>query len=180
MAVDPFAQDSHPGAASDRARLLAHGAAGGLFAGVAVILVFLTYDFFRLDPLGTPMLIARALHAPMDASPQLIAASRVADIILIARSLVTYAVFHFGVFAALGAGAAVLFERVGVAKNLLTGALYGLIACSAVFYTGNAMVGGGVLEAPDWRIVLLANAIAGIVMVAHLLGDDEAPSGGAA
>ncbi len=88
--------------------------------------------------------------------------------------LAKYAFLHFCVFAAIGIGAALFFQRGSVAVNTLTGALYGIVACSAAFYTGIALLTGGFLATPDWRLVVGANAVAGVIMVANLLGDRDA------
>jgi hypothetical protein len=50
--------------------------------------------------------------------------------------------------------------------NAATGALYGLVVCSAVFYLGTAMATTTVLASgiPPLGSVLLANALAGAAM----------------
>jgi hypothetical protein len=156
-------------------QLYAGGAKGGLLAGTAVFAVLFLYDLFRLDPLASPILLSgAALGQPIEVTPGVEAALRAADVIRVSAGLAKYAVLHFSVFAAIGIGAALFFQRGSVAVNTLTGALYGIVACSAVFYTGIALLAGSFLATPDWRIVVGANAVAGVIMVANLLGDRDA------
>ena len=53
--------------------------------------------------------------------------------------------------------------------------LFGLAACSLVFYTGLNFTAGSLAAAPDWRFVLGANALAGLIIVAQLTGDPVDP-----
>ena len=160
-------------------RLYATGAKGGLLAGAATLAVLFLYDLFRLDPLASPVLLSgAALGQAIEVTPGVEAALRAADVIRIAGGLLKYAILHFSVFAALGIGAALLFRRGRVAMNALTGALYGVVACSAAFYAGIAVLAGSIQAAPDWRVVVGANAVAGLIIAASLLGEPDASAGG--
>ena len=161
-----------------RLQLYANGAKGGLLAGTAVFAVLFLYDILRLDPLASPVLFSgAALGQAIEVTPGVEAALRAADVIRIAEGLVKYAALHFCVFAALGIGAALLFRRGSIAMNTLTGALYGVVACSAAFYVGITVLAGSILAAPDWRVVVGANAVAGVIMAANLLGETDASPG---
>ncbi len=147
------------------------GAVAGVYAGTALIALFFVIDLLRLQPLATPAFLSSAmLGQPVEASPGLLAALKVADIILLARNITTFTMLHFGVFASLGIGAAFLFECLEVPKNVGTGALYGMLVGSTVFYGGLAILAGDLLAAPDWRLLLFGNGVAGVIMVAHLAG----------
>lgn len=157
-------------------RLYASGAKGGLLAGAAVFAVLFLYDLFRLEPLASPILLSgAALGQTIEVTAGVEAALRAADVIRMSADLAKYAVLHFCVFAAIGVGAALFFQRGRVAMNTLTGALYGIVVCSAAFYAGIRLLAGGFLAAPDWRLVVTANAVAGVIMIAHLLGDSPHP-----
>lgn len=178
MAVTPLPLDDLSFAYQPRRagiQLYASGVKGGLLAGATAFAVLFLYDLFRLDPLASPALLsAAAFGRTIDATPGVEAALRAADLVRIAQGLVKYAFMHFLAFSVLGIGAAVLFQPGRLALNALTGALYGVVACSLVFYAGIAMLAGGMVAVPDWRVVLAANAIAGVIMAANLLGDPDA------
>ncbi len=157
-------------------QLYANGAKGGLLAGTAAFAVLFVYDLVRLDPLASSALLSAAvLGQTIDVTPGVEAALRAADVVRIAQGLAEYAVLHFCAFAGIGIGAALLFQPERLAANALIGALYGVVACSAVFYAGITLLAGGMVAMPDWRIVVGANAVAGVIMVANLLGDRDAP-----
>ena len=56
------------------------------------------------------------------------------------------------------------------AHLIVTGALYGMLVGSTVFYGGLGILAGDLLAAPEWRLLLLGNGVAGVIMVAHLAG----------
>ncbi len=111
----------------------------------------------------------------VEASPGLLAALKLGDIILLVRNITSYTLLHLAVFAGLGIGAALLFERLDVPMNVATGALYGLLVGSPVFYGGLGIVAGDLLAAPNWPLVLLGNGVAGVIMIAQLAGGSEDP-----
>lgn len=177
MAVTPLPfDDLSPAIQPHRTglQLLASGARGGLLAGTAVFLVLFVYDLVRLDPLASPTLLsAAALGQTIEVTPGVEAVLRAADVVRLAQGLAKYSVLHFSAFAGLGIGAALLFRPGRLALNALTGALYGLVACSAAFYAGITLLAGGMVSVPDWRLVLVANVVAGVILAANLIGEPE-------
>lgn len=150
------------------------GIQGGLLAGTAVIAVLLLSDLIRLEPLTASAVLSGAVVGqPIQVTSGLETAMRAAEVVNLVRGIGQYLLLHFAAFAALGIGAAYLFDRARVASNVLTGALYGVLACSGAFYLGLVIRSGSLLAAPDWRVVLAANALAGVIMVAHLLGEPD-------
>lgn len=177
MAVTPLPFDDLSSAYQPRRaglQLYAAGARGGLLAGAAAFAVLFVYDLLRLDLMASPTLLsAAALGQTIEVTPGVQAAFRAGDVIRFLQGLAQYAVLHFLVFAGLGIGAALLFRPGRLAMNALTGALYGVVACSAVFYAGIPLLAGPMVALPDWGIVLAANTVAGVIMAASLLGDPE-------
>ena len=170
--LDDLSQAYHPrrGAIA----LTLDGMRGGALAGATVIAVMLLSDLIRLTPLTSSAVLSGAVVGqPIQVTAGLETAMRVAEVVDLARGVGQYLLLHFAAFAALGVGAAYLFDRGRVASNVLNGALYGVLACSVVFYWGLMARAGSLVAAPDWRIVLAANAVAGVIMVAHLLGEPD-------
>lgn len=156
--------------------VLREGVVAGLYGGAGLILLFFVFDVVRLQPLSTPLVLSSAvLGEPPEAGPELLAALKVGEWILVASRVAAFTALHLVAFAGLGVGAAVLFGPVGLPKHVLTGGLYGATACSLVFYASVGWVGGGEAGAAlDARLLLAANAVAGVVMVAHLAGVERA------
>lgn len=155
----------------DTVRCVREGSIGGLYAGLAILAFFFIFDLLQLRPFATQAHLGNLIvGAAPDAAPEVQAALQVADVILYVRGIATFALLHFGVFVAIGIGAAFLFFRAGLPINILSGALYGAIVASIVFYVGLELFGGGLAAAPDWRMVLVANALAGVIIVAQLSG----------
>ncbi|MGH7539912.1 MAG: hypothetical protein ACRELC_02830 [Gemmatimonadota bacterium] len=151
------------------------GIVAGLYGGGALIGLFFAFDLVRLDPLATPILLSGAMlgDAP-ETSPGVVAALRIGEWVLLARNLALFTALHLAVFAGLGVAAAVLFGPLGLPKHVLTGALYGAVVCSLVFYTSvTAVAGANATTAIDWRLLLGANALAGVIMVAQLAGEEH-------
>jgi len=148
------------------------GSLAGLAAGIVVMIVILVYDLARLEPLATPGALAgNVLGVPhqIETSQGLGALAWIASAMTAAWGLALYTAVHFAVFVALGIGAAFVFHPTAVAGTVLTGSLYGAVAGSGVFYAGLALVAPGFVGTPDWRLILAANAIAGLVMVSQLV-----------
>lgn len=153
------------------------GTLAGLAAGIAVAVVILVYDLATLDPLGTPKRLAGnvlGVPHPIETADGLSALAWVASVMTTAWAVVLYTAVHFAVFALVGIGAAFVFPSL-VRGTVATGALYGALAGSAVFYAGLALLAPGFLSVPDWRLALAANALAGVVMVSQLV-DVREPS----
>lgn len=135
--------------------IVRRGAMAGLLAGATLIVVFFALDLFAGRPLATPTFLSGALLG--DAMPEASSAR-----------IGLYTAAHFIVFIGLGILAAVFFTTLGVPRNMLIGAAYGLFACSAVFYPALIITGTDILAAPAWPAVFFGNVIAGMVIVGYL------------
>lgn len=156
------------------------GAIAGLAAGLSVAVMVLVYDLVRLEPLATPTLLAsNVLGAPVELHDGWGAVAWLADALEIAWAVLGYAAAHFLVFALVGVGAAFVFGPSLVSANVATGALYGALVGTAVFYAGLALVAPQFVAIPDWRLVVITNAVAGVVLVSQLIDvpDPEAALG---
>ena len=70
-------------------RCMRDGAVAGVYAGAALIALFFVLDLLRLQPLGTPAFLSRAiLGSQVEASPGLVAALKLGAIILLVPSAV--------------------------------------------------------------------------------------------
>lgn len=157
-------------------RSMRDGAVAGVYAGVTLIALFFVFDLLRLEPFMTPAFLSSAIFGQgVEASPDLLAALKLADVILLVRNITIYTLLHLAAFAGLGIGAALLFERLELPMNVATGALYGLLVGSPVFYGGLGILAGDLLAAPNWRLVLLGNGVAGVIMIAQLVGRSGDP-----
>src|SRR5512145_169900 len=106
-----------------RSMTAADGAIGGILAGAVVAGWFLLIDSVAAEPFLTPRLLATAV---LGQEPTLNTA----------RLVAIYSLIHFGVFAALGVAAVRLLRATGESPRLLTGALFGIGALTAVHYGG--------------------------------------------
>ncbi len=156
-------------------RPIPDGFVAGLAAGVTVIVVFLVYDVVRVAPLSTPFELAGILFGAEGPPLGLTGQARLAAIASAIFRILAYTGFHLLVFGALGAGAVWLFNRMGRSLNVFTGALYGLIVCTAVLYGAFWLVWTGV-SAPSLTGVLLANAAAGAVLAWRVQASSSAGS----
>lgn len=151
------------------------GAGAGLAAGLSVAVMVLVYDLVKLEPLATPRLLAsNVLGAPLELGDGLGIVAWVTGALQIGWAVLGYTVAHFAVFALVGVGGAFALRPAIVSPNVATGALYGALVGTAVFYAGLALVAPQFVSAPDWRLVLLTNAVAGVVLVSQLVDDSEA------
>jgi hypothetical protein len=138
----------------DRRRTLVHGAVAGMAAGLVVAVWFLILDLVTATAFRTPATLASALVGEQgDPTFRLVA---------------IYTLLHFGVFALLGIGAALLIRTIGVAPGLLMGAVFGLGVLGAVHYGALLIAGTGALTVLPPRHVLAANLLGGMVMMAYL------------
>ena len=150
------------------------GIVAGLAAGLAVAVMVLVYDLAHREPLSTPALLASTvLGTPVDVEPGLGLVAWVTSVLRAGWAISAYTAAHFAVFALVGVGAAFVFMRGRIRGNVLTGALYGALAGTAVFYMGLALVAPEFVAVPDWRLVVLTNAVAGVVIVSQLLDHPE-------
>ncbi len=141
------------------------GVQAGLLAGTVVAATFFVADLARLVPLATPVALSCSFLGPCKMSFDTPLVVESLTIILLGSRLAALTLLHLLVFSALGAGAVALCHYSRVPLNALTGALYGLVACSVVFYTAvwfsNAAT---VIVLPSLGSILLVNLLAGAVM----------------
>jgi hypothetical protein len=133
---------------------LVHGAVGGLIAGLVVAIWFLGVDLAARQAFATPTTLANAVIGG-DQAPGL-------------RLLVAYTVLHFGVFAAIGMGAASFIRAVGVPPGLLVGAVFGLVVLTGVHYGAMLITGGRVMDVLPAIHVVVANVLGGMAMMSYL------------
>lgn len=152
------------------------GAAGGLYAGIAVLLVFFLFNLLRFEPFATHTHLATVVGGQqLETGTEMRAAMQLMDYFVYVRGIATFAALHMVVFVGLGVVGAMLFQALEIPKNILSGMLFGVGACTAAFYTGLNFRAGSLAAAPDWRFVLAANALAGLIIVAQLIGDPVDP-----
>lgn len=154
-------------------RCIRDGAVGGLFGGVAVVAFFFVYDLVRLEPFATPAFLSGAVlgSGPRSSAGDLGVFMTIASVITGAGHILVYSFLHLLVFCLLGVGAAFMFLWIDEPPKVLSGALYGLLVCSLVFYVALGLT-GDLTGAPDWRAVVLGNLFAGGVMARHLAGKE--------
>jgi len=135
--------------------MIAHGALGGILAGLVVALWFLVVDAARGQPFQTPAALAGAFsHQPV-AAPTF-------------RLVAAYTLLHFGVFAFLGIAAAWLMALLHTAPRLLLGLLFGIVVQELVFYAGLLLTGVRLSAVVPWHHVIAANIVSGFVLMTFL------------
>jgi len=127
----------------------------GLLAGTVLAALFYFYDLGRGVAFQTPAFLFGALTGRGDVEPSL-------------GVVASFTGVHYLVWAGLGILANSLIDYAELPRNLLIGAVYGLFACSIVFYAGLVVAGTDVLSAPSWPAVFFGNTLAGVVMFTHL------------
>ncbi len=154
-------------------RCIRDGAVGGLLGGVAVVAFFFVYDLVRLEPFATPAFLSGVVlgSGPPSSAGDLGVFMTIASVITGAGHILVYSFLHLLVFCLLGVGAALMFLWIDEPPKVLSGALYGLLVCSLVFYVALGLT-GALTDAPDWRAVVLGNLLAGGVMARHLAGKE--------
>ncbi len=140
------------------------GVQAGLLAGTVVAATFFVADLARLAPLATPTALSCSFLGSCDVVLSPLVVESVTMISLGGR-LAALTLLHLLVFSALGAGVVALCHYSRVPLNALTGALYGLVACSLVFYTAIWLSNAATaIELPSLGSILLVNLLAGAVM----------------
>lgn len=131
------------------------GIVAGLLAGAAVAIFFLVLDVAAGELFRTPSQLAAAVFGTDPAA--------------VGAVLITlFTGLHLAVFAALGAGAVILFRWAGLPQNVVSGALYGLFVFSLIFYVSLLVTGTGVFPAAWWPAALAGNFVAGLVLGGYL------------
>ena len=135
--------------------VIVHGVAGGLLAGLVVVLWFLVADTVAGYPFLTPRLLAGMLLNQ--------------DFARVTPGLVVaYTVLHFGVFAILGVGMAWVSATLTAPSRVLLGLLFGLLLQEAVFYVGLLLLHAPTLNVIPWPHVVGANIAAGLALMSYL------------
>lgn len=149
--------------------LLIWGVESGLASGLAVAGYYFVIDLAHLAPLATPVALIGAflgLGSTQSAGEPLRGAMAFAaslgDVHALAL-LVIFSLLHILVFTLLGMAAVWAFRSAAWPLNPVTGALYGLTVCSAVFYISLALAGhaAAAIGIPGLVSVLVANTLAG-------------------
>ena len=135
--------------------VLVHGMVGGLLAGFVVVAWFFVVDTIAGYPFLTPRLLAGMLLNQ--------------DFALVTPGLVVaYTVLHFGVFALLGVGMALVSAALTAPSRLLLGVLFGLLLQEVVFYAGLLLLHAPNLGVIPWPHVIGSNIAAGLVLMTYL------------
>ena len=157
------------------------GAEAGLLAGAGVALLFLVQDSVSLAPMSTPEALATTLFGPVAFSMDDGLVAQAAGMAVYGFRLLSYTLLHFLAFSLLGVGAAFALGGASWLASLGGGALYGLTACSAVFYGTRLFLESPVmLEQVSVPSVLIANVVAGTIMGGglHLVSSSDDPDSG--
>lgn len=148
--------------------------AGGL-AGAGVAALYAATDVLRLAPLDTVAGLAHSFfQLPVENVP---AGFDVAAFVTTGVGVAVYTVLHFAAFAALGVVGSWVVPGQTFWRTLGRGGVYGVVACSALFY-GSRLVSGSpfAFEGLQPTSVLLINAMAGVIMAlvfaVHTHGDE--------
>jgi hypothetical protein len=130
-----------------------------------VALLFLFLDVVHLSPLATPNALAAGLFHPAGYEYDTGLMNRIAGWVGTGFHLLTYTVLHFATFAALGVVATLILGRAGWLASLVGGGLFGLTACTAVFYASRLVLDTPVVvESFGTPALLLANGLAGVIL----------------
>ena len=132
-----------------------HGAIGGFLAGAFVALWFFLLDIITRQPFHTPAMLAGVLLGGEAPAPTF-------------RLIVVYTVLHFGVFVALGAGMTAFMHGVRIVPSLALAILFGLGILDTVHYGSLLLVRADLLTALPVPHVVVANLLAGLVLMAYL------------
>ncbi len=142
-----------------------YGAYAGLCGGIAVAALFFVGDVIRLHPFSSSLALAVQFLGPSGTSIDFPLVSQIIDWGGAGLTVIAFTAIHLAVFVALGVGAVLLFHAFGWSLNMGTGAVYGLLACSTVFYAGIALASPGVVsELPNVWAVVGGNLVAGGLM----------------
>ena len=137
------------------------GALAGLLAGAAIMILFFVYDVLWFRPLATPEFLSKALLGGGNLDAETLTSLRSSRIVI-------FSILHMVAFAFLGILFARFFRFTQLRKTLLSGGLYGLVVCTAVFSASMQVTGTQVSAEPGWPALLAGNFGAGIVMVIFL------------
>ena len=141
------------------------GIQAGFLGGAAVAALFFMLDLLHLQPLVTPIALAGRILSPTGPAFDLPVVSQLLGVVILAGNVLALTLLHFLAFSFLGLGAVWGCEKCHVPLNVFTGALYGLIFGSAVYYCCMALLGQAFLaNTPGPLMVAFANLTAGALM----------------
>lgn len=148
---------------------VAQGIQAGLLAGVTVAVVFFVADLVRLAPIAVPASLQQTFLGPGGTFLDFPVEARALAIFSFVVRFLSFTIIHLLAFAVLGVGAALVLCGRPLGACAWSGACYGVVVCSAVFY-GSLVVTGAhlVAEVPGFLAVLGVNLLAGAVMGAYL------------
>jgi hypothetical protein len=146
-------------------RCVSRGLQAGLLGGAAVAAFFFVGDLLSLHPLATPYALSRTVLGPGSYEIEMPVLAQFAAVVAFGSRLLVITVLHFLAFALLGLGAVALFAKFSVPLNLVSGAVYGAVICTSVFYVTLAIADVELVgSVPGFVSVLFANLLAGAVM----------------
>ena len=135
--------------------LAIHGAVAGIIAGAIVAAWFFALDVAAGSPLLTPAVLGSLVFGQEFSG-------------MGAGAVAAYSLLHFGVFAALGAAAAVFLGWVGAAPGIMVGLVFGLGVLN-VFHYGALLMGGVIASLTlPYAHVMSANLLGGAGYAAYL------------
>lgn len=138
-----------------------HGAFAGVLAGMAIMILFFTYDMLWFKPLHTPDFLSGSFLGGGDLGAEPSRGLRTTRIAI-------FSTLHLFIFTLLGIVFARFFRFTELRKTLIVGGLYGLIACTAIFSSTLQVTGTQMSGKWGWPALLAGNFLAGIVMVVFL------------
>ena len=141
------------------------GIQAGLLAGASIMVLFFLMDLIRLQPLATPLALGGHFFGPNGPFLDTPILSQLLAVTLFAGNLLTLTLLHFLFFSFLGVSAIWWCEQCRFPLNIATGAVFGILVGSSVFYTVLALGSEHALaNFPSPWSVALANLTAGAVM----------------
>lgn len=145
------------------------GMEAGLLGGLFIIVLFFLLDLIRLTPLSTPIMLSTGVWGPDRVNLDLPMVSEAITVGGFAGQVLAFTLLHFLVFALLGLGLVYSSGALRLPVNVATGAVYGLLVCSLVFFGSMALMNGTVLSVgPGPLSVVGANLLAGGIMGAYI------------
>lgn len=135
--------------------VIARGAVAGIFAAAAFALWFLAIDLIRAEAFHTPLFLAQAFMGRRLEAPG-------------GLLVIGYTIVHFSIFALIGIAIAWALERTGTQAHLLLGTIVGFLLFDIVFYASVIIAGTNIVNELGWPEVLLANVLAGLVLISYL------------
>lgn len=146
-------------------RRLESGGEAGLAGGAAIAVLLLVRDVLHLEPLSTPNALAAGFFGPGGYFVELPVAAGIMGGVALGARVVAFTTLHFLTFAMLGVAASFVLTRCSMARTVFGGVLFGLTACTGVFYAGRLISGSPFLMGEiSVTGVLLLNAFAGAVI----------------